>query len=248
MKQKKKLWIGVPVLLLLLLVCAFLIYSAVYYHADGTALAALRSDETVSVSQTSYGWFFDGPSKEDALVFYPGAKVEEIAYAPLMRLLAERGMDVCLVKMPLRFAFFGMNRANDVMEQYAYAHYYIGGHSLGGAIAANYAAENGEKLAGIILLAAYPTKQLPKHLKEITVYGSEDRILNMEKLEAGKAYAPDHSYTSVISSGNHAQFGNYGEQRGDGKAGTTAASQQEQTAAFIMSSIFGDDPRPKPSP
>ena len=80
------------------------IYLSNYYHADETALEALHSDGNVRISETDYGWLFDGPSDTDALIFYPGAKVEESSYAPLARKLAEKGMDVCLVKMPARMA------------------------------------------------------------------------------------------------------------------------------------------------
>ncbi len=173
-----------------------------------------RTIDIVRVSQTSYGWLFDGPSEQDALIFYPGAKVEETAYAPLLHLLAGEGMDVCLVRMPCRLAILGANKAASVMAQYDYGHWYIGGHSLGGAMAANFAADHGDQLTGVILLAAYPTKPLNKALLEISIYGSEDRVVNMGKIEAGKAYAPEDYREYAIPGGNHAQFGNYGEQRG----------------------------------
>ena len=136
------------------LILGFLLYAGIYYHADEAAAAAMGSDGTVTVTRTDYGWLLDGPSADDALVFYPGAKVEETAYMPLLHRLAAEGMDVCLVKMPLRFAFFAPNRADDLIEEYGYSHWYIGGHSLGGAIAANYAAGHPELLDGVILLAA----------------------------------------------------------------------------------------------
>ena len=107
------------------------------------------------VEQADYGWYLDGPSEEDALIFYPGAKVDEKAYIPILYRFAEEGMDVCLVKMPFHLAFFGMNKAADVMHQYSYANWYIGGHSLGGAMAANYAADHGDRIRGLVLLAAY---------------------------------------------------------------------------------------------
>ena len=71
--RKKRLWI-IPVLVILLSCMIFLIYAGQYYHSDGTAVSALRSDETVTVTQTEYGWLFDGPSEDDALIFYPGAR------------------------------------------------------------------------------------------------------------------------------------------------------------------------------
>lgn len=233
MMKKKLKWL-IPILAVFILIIIFLVYTGSYYHADVTAQAALVSDDVVRVSQTSFGWYFDGPSEQDALIFYPGAKVEETAYAPLLNLLAREGMDVCLVRMPFHLAIFGANKAASVMEQYDYEHWYIGGHSLGGAMAANYAAGHGDQLTGLILLAAYPTKPLDKALLEISIYGSEDGVLNMGKIEAGKAYAPEDYREYVIAGGNHAQFGNYGEQRGDGSAAISSEEQQQIVVRFII--------------
>ena len=237
--RKKLRWI-IPVAILALLICAFFLYTGIYYHADDVAYKAMMSDERVEVVRTGYGWLFDGPSEETALIFYPGAKVEAQAYAPMLRLLAEEGMDVCLVEMPFRLAFFGLNKAEAVMREHQYGRWFIGGHSLGGAMAASYAHNHGERLAGVILFAAYPTKALDNHLTEVSIYGSEDGVLNMEKIAAGKAYAPDAFFECVIEGGNHAQFGNYGVQKGDGTAGISAQEQQRQAVQFIMDSVMGD--------
>ena len=235
--MKKKLIRLIPLLVVIAVIAAFLIYSGIYYHADGTAHSALSSDEAVLVSQTSYGWMFDGPSEEDALVFYPGGKVEETAYAPLLHLLAADGLDVCLVRMPFRLAVFGSGKAASIMAMYDYEHWYIGGHSLGGAMAAVYAAGHADSLTGLILLAAYPTKPLDSALTEISIYGSEDGVLNLEKAEAGKAYAPGDYLEYVVAGGNHAQFGNYGAQRGDGSPLISREEQQQMTAAFIIQNL-----------
>jgi pimeloyl-ACP methyl ester carboxylesterase len=140
-------------------------------------------------------------------------------------------MDVCLVKMPFRLAFLGISKASDVMAQYDYENWYIGGHSLGGAMSAVYAADHGDKLRGVVLLAAYATKKLDDDLKEIVLYGSEDRVLNVGKIVEGRKFAPGtagHYLERVIEGGNHALFGNYGKQEGDGEARITAQEQQER--------------------
>lgn len=189
------------------------------------------------MTETDYGWFFDGPSTEDALIFYPGAKVEETAYAPLLHLLAAKGMDVCLVRMPFRLAFFGMNKADGILSSYAYDRWYIGGHSLGGAMAASYAAEH-DGLAGVILCAAYPTKQLDEEDLELVICGSEDGVLNRDKLMDGRQYSSGNTAEYEIAGENHAQFGDYGVQAGDGEAVISAMEQQALTAAFIMEAAF----------
>ena len=154
--------------------CAgFLLYVSDYYHADDTAADALEADE-VAVHQESFGWVFDGPGRDVALVFYPGGKVEETAYAPLLHTLAAQGVDTFLVRMPFHLAVFDMDAAEDVMDMYHYESWYIGGHSLGGAVAARYASKTRDRFGGIILLGAYADKPLDPELKELVIYGSED--------------------------------------------------------------------------
>lgn len=212
----------------------FFFYTENYYHADRTAVMMLRTDEYAAVTSSQTGLLFDGPGEENLLIFYPGAKVQETAYAPLMRQIAEGGMDVFLVQMPFRLAFFGTNKADEALQETAdYANVYIGGHSLGGAMAANYAADHAESLDGVILLAAYSTKPLPDSLPVLSVYGTEDGVLNRKNYEKNLANAPNLQ-EFVIEGGNHAQFGSYGEQRGDGKAEVIPETQQDRTAEAIL--------------
>lgn len=181
-----------------------------------------------------YGWFFDGPSQADALIFYPGAKVEETAYAPLLHLLAEQGMDVCLVRMPFRMAVFGIGKADQVMRQHDYPHWYIGGHSLGGAMASSYAADHSTEFSGVFLFAAYPAKPFPENIRARIIYGSEDRVINRAKLTEAIRQLPDGSDVYVLEGGNHAQFGNYGKQSGDGDAAISSREQQQKTVEWIL--------------
>ena len=230
------IWI-IPQVFVAVFIIAFLIYASFYFHADQTALDALRSDEIVKVSETEYGWFFDGPSEENVYIFYPGAKVEETAYAPLLHHLAENDMDVSLVKMPLRFAFLGINKAKPIIQNGGYDHYYVGGHSLGGAMAAVYAANHGERIDGVIHFASYSTKELDDSMIEIVIYGTEDRIVNRKSIEEGRKIAPDQYYEYTIEGGNHAQFGNYGIQPGDGNASISASEQQSEAIRLIEDTI-----------
>lgn len=230
------IWI-IPLLCLAILTIVFLIYASSYFHADQTALDALGSDELVKVSEAEYGWFFDGPSEENVYIFYPGAKVEETAYAPLLHQLAENDMDVCLVKMPLRFAFLGLNKAESIIQNNKYDHYFIGGHSLGGAMAAVYAANHSETIDGVIHFASYSTKELDDSMMEIVIYGTEDKIVSRKSIEKGREIAPDRYYEYTIDGGNHAQFGNYGNQPGDGTASISAQDQQSEAIRLIGDTI-----------
>ena len=212
-------------------VLAFFLYASVYYAADASAADAMQSDSVVAVEKTDTGWLFDGPADEKVLIFYPGAKVDETAYAPLLHRLAEEEMDVYLVKMPLHFAFLGINKAGEIMDHSDYDRYYVGGHSLGGAMAAEYAAEHESDLAGIILFAAYPTKKT--NLDTLLIYGSEDGVLNMQCVEGASDLVSGRFQEIVIDGGNHALFGNYGEQKGDGQAQISGEEQQEQVVLAV---------------
>ena len=235
MKKKRIL---IPLVLLVLLVLAFLLYTGIFYRADGEALAALASDESVRVEQTDYGWFFDGPSADTALIFYPGGKVEETAYARFLHRLASEGVDVFLLGAPFRLAFFVQNEAGELMSRYGYERWYLGGHSLGGAVAALYASGHGEGLDGLILCAAYPTRPLDAHLTEILLPGSEDGVVNRGRIEEGRSYAPPAYVEAIIEGGNHAQFGDYGPQRGDGTARIGAEEQQAEAVRVITETLF----------
>ena len=103
-------------------------------------------------------------------------------------------------------------------------------------MAANYAAAHPERLRGVILFAAYPTKELNDSLLLLSVYGSEDGVLRPDRVEAGRAFAPKDYYEFVIEGGNHAQFGSYGPQSGDGEAQNSPAEQLRQTVEAILSS------------
>lgn len=223
-----------------------IVYFGTYYHADVNALAALEDTKAVDVSEITKendgadGWMFDGPGTDSALVFYPGAKVEAAAYAPLMKDISAGGVDCYLCEMPLNFALLGKDVAETIRsgKTEIYDKWYIGGHSLGGAaaaMAADDAEEDGSTDAwnGLILLAAYPTGELSTPV--ISIYGSEDEVLDHDrynKTESDGLWPADFTEI-IIAGGNHAQFGNYGEQKGDGRATITADVQRNETAEAI---------------
>lgn len=211
------------------------VWSQQYYRA-GDVEASLSDSRTVDVEKIASGWMFDGPGSDTALVFYPGGMVEETAYAPLLSRLAEEGIDCFLLKMPLHLAFLKMNAAEAIMNEYPYETWLVGGHSLGGTAAASFAASHPQETDGLVLLAAYPAKQLPD-MKLLSVYGSEDGCLEKEVYEDAKQYWPADGTEKVIPGGNHAGFGCYGPQRGDGQAAITDEQQQEATVDAILELI-----------
>ncbi len=126
MKRKKIILFSIVLVLVLGTIC----YFGTYYHAEESVNQFLVTSDLVQVKMIPEGYYFDGPGTSSAIIFYPGAKVEETAYAPMLFKLAEEGVDTFLLSMPFHIAFFGENKVKTIMEQYAYDDYYLMGHSL----------------------------------------------------------------------------------------------------------------------
>lgn len=234
--MKKKTVLAIVLTICIALFGGGYIYFTDCYHADTKAKAALVSDEAVQVKDSDAYIAFEPASYDTGIILYPGAKVESEAYAPLCRKYAENGVLAVVVKMPLHFALFNQNAADSVLDDYKCEHWYMAGHSLGGVCAGNYIAEHVKQFDGLIMLASYTTKDLSEtSLKYISLYGSDDKVLNLESYDKNVKNVPEEtSCEFVIHGGNHAQFGSYGEQKGDGTAVITAADQQEQTVQETM--------------
>lgn len=222
----KKLRIALDIVVLLLALCAgaFFWYVSDYYRAEDVALDVLAQDSGLSVQDNLTVLSPSVPS-DTAIIFYPGAKVEAEAYLPLLEQIKQTGVTCILVHMPFRMAIFDANAAEDVMEQFPeIQHWYMAGHSMGGAMASQFASGHQDEIDGLILLGAYIYGDYPDE-KTLTVYGSLNQSVE------------DHiDYTEnivEIEGGNHAQFGNYGPQKGDLPATISAAEQQAQTVDAI---------------
>ena len=236
MKKRARIILSVCLAFLLVIGIGGYAYMSDYYHADETALEvmAYQTDRVQTEQDGDVIWFV--PEDPIAgLIFYPGGKVEHTAYAPLMRACAENGILCALVRMPGNLAVLDPNAADGLQEAYPeITTWYIAGHSLGGAMAANYAAAHAEDFDGLILLAAYSTKDLTgTPLRVLSVYGSEDGVMNRESYEKNRANLPADTTEVVLDGGCHAQFGCYGPQAGDGIPTISGEEQLRQTAEAI---------------
>ncbi len=218
-------------------ICACTFWSSRYYPAEESALTYLESSDTVTVTHENGVYFFDSPSEDTAMIFYPGALVQPEAYAPLLRKIADNGVDVFLAEMPFRFAFLGVNEADGITDTHSYDHLYMCGHSIGGCMASYYCARSSANISGIIFLASFPATKLDDDLGALSIYGSEDSVLSMKSYEKHRINFNDNSSELVIEGGNHAQFGAYGEQRRDGTASISSEKQQRITVDAITDFI-----------
>lgn len=231
--MKKSLWkkILLTVLALLILLTAgmtcFMLTG--HYRAEPEAVRIAQADDTAISGR--YTLLTPGRSNGKGIIFYPGAKVEANAYLPLLDRLRQQGFTCVLVRMPVDFAFFGINAADKAKDLAPdIQHWYLCGHSLGGAMAGSYASSHPDAIDGLILLGAYLYGDYPVE-RTLTIYGS---------LNSGVGEKIDYTENIVvIPGGNHAQFGNYGHQIGDADALISADEQQSQTVEAILSFLQG---------
>lgn len=227
-KRSRLIRIGVCVVL-----CLTLLAGAGKHYLEECYPAVSYEVQTEAVQETEEYIVYGDTKSEQGFIFYPGAKVDEKAYAPILDELSQAGICCVLVKMPYHVAVLDADAAEPIMQEFADVDsWYIGGHSLGGAMAARFSAEHERELSGLILLAAYPTDALDT-LPVLSLYGSEDGVLNRGKYENSISLASNLT-EYVIEGGNHAGFGNYGAQKGDGKADISQEEQWQETVDYIL--------------
>ena len=238
--RKILIWVVCIILSLALIFGACAIYVSDYYRADQEAIHAFFVEKDVFQTTLDDGTIvFDTGNSDFGFIFYPGGKVEYTAYVPLMRALAAKGIRCFLIKMPFNLAVLDMNAAEGIIEAYPdVKDWYIGGHSLGGSMAACYVADNARDFRGLVLLGSYSSEDISNtDIEVISIYGSEDGILNREKYEKYRDNLSDGLCEIVIEGGNHAYFGMYGAQKGDGAPSVTNEEQISFTAEQVYSFI-----------
>ena len=232
---RHKKWLiagGIVLLILAILTGLFVWYVSDYYPADETALEVMSQDSGITV-QDNLTILSPTYPTDTAIIFYPGAKVEAEAYLPLLDQIRQTGVTCILVHMPFNMAIFDANAAEVVIARFPeIQHWYMAGHSMGGAMASKYASDHPDQVEGLILMGAYIYGDYPDE-KTLTIYGSLNQSVE------------DHiDYTEnivEIEGGNHAQFGNYGPQKGDPPATISAQEQQAQTVAAIKVFLWPAD-------
>lgn len=202
------------------------------------AAAALQSSAAVTVKQTAQ-WIEFLPLQapaDTALIFYPGGRVPAAAYAPAAAAIAAQGFPVFVVSMPLNLAVFGKERAAAVQAAHPQVvRWVIGGHSLGGSMAAQYAAEHAGAVAGLVLWASYsPADLSQQNLQAVSIYGELERGARSFTSSAARALLPPGARFVALAGGNHEQFGYYTGQLADPPATIARADQQDQIVAATV--------------
>lgn len=244
MKFRRKIFIA-AVILVIFLILIFFLWASFYYKASERAVSfcSNNNDKYFVEDKGSYISFKNKENtKDSAFIFYPGEKVDVKAYSPIAEKIVERGYDVFICRMPLNLAIFNINAADRVLNDEKYSTYVIGGHSLGGEVASYYTLKHDKEIKGLILLAAYPygnSSYKNKDLKVVSLYGSEDKIANVRKIEQSKKYFDRNAVFEIINGGTHGAFGDYEKQKGDGELKITQDKQEDITVDYITAVLRG---------
>lgn len=242
-RHKIKVWLKaiiIPFSSIVLTISFLLIYLAFNYSATDKARSYLKGDDEINVIVSAHWYLFDNKENDDtAIIFYSGAKVDPAAYSPLCNEIAHSGVDVYIVKMPLYFPLLNINGADTIVRSHKHNNLYMMGHSLGGTTAAIYLAKtNDTSLKGIIFLASYSNTKLNDSLKCLSIYGSNDLVLNKNDYNKNLSNLPSNYKEVIIDGGNHSNFGDYGHQRRDGEATISNEEQISITKNEILNFII----------
>jgi pimeloyl-ACP methyl ester carboxylesterase len=236
MRWLKKRWWVVVLGIFLAAVIGFIAWGLIIPKPMPEALAMMQTDPKVTV--TTDPWLVFQPTDQiptTGLIIYPGGRVDPRAYAPTAHAIAAQGYLVVIVPMPLNLAVFRSNRAASVIQAYPdIEQWVIGGHSLGGSMAALFADKHRDQINGLVLWASYPASSnnlADSNIQVASIYGTLDGLATKDKIDASHELLPADTTWVPIEGGNHAQFGWYGDQPGDNPA---TISRQDQQAQIIQ--------------
>lgn len=242
---RKKRGIGKFLLVLLALIvigCGYVAWKLLTpYGPQEVAKAAMETSGGVTVSEQE-NWIDFKPDKPKpdgkSVLFYPGGLVKPESYAPLAHELAAAGHHTIIAKMPVNLAVIKPNLADDILAAYPDEQFVMGGHSLGGSMAARYVVAHPDALQGIFFLASYPDEKGSVQklgIPALSILGTHDGVVNMTKYQNGRMYLPPDTVYYTIEGGNHSQFGDYGHQKGDGEPTVSEEDQLKQTVKTLLS-------------
>ena len=230
MKKIFKFSLGIVLTIIVLGSAGFYIWSQQTYKASEEVASYIDLDDI----QKEENWLVFEPDEKakSGIILYPGAKVEPEAYSYYAQGLADKGYLVVVPKVNLNFALLDINQADLIIDEFTdITNWYVGGHSLGGVAAASYAYDHLEDIKGLILLGSYPSDSSnfsETELPILSLYAEFDGLTTTDKIAETKKLLSSNTTLYEIKGGNHAQFGMYGTQKGDGKATISVKEQQDE--------------------
>lgn len=240
MKHKKirNTLLGIVPALAIFLSFAGIAVNRMTYPPGAEAAAALEDSRQVKVSDRGTVAFEPEERKNSTgVILYPGALVSPEAYAPLALEIAEQGYPVFIVRMPMNLAVLAPQQGSKILALHPEIdNWVVGGHSLGGAMAPEFA-EQEDSVKGVYFLAAYPAggDLRDAGTQVASFWGSDDGVADLDKVKSAAEFYPEDAVMREIEGGNHAGFGDYGFQKGDNPAEITNTEQMHKAAEGILS-------------
>lgn len=228
----------------------FVAWSLIAYRASPDAAAASVSDATVAVMHQDGIWSFKPATPENpatALVFFPGALVDPLAYAPLLRAAGAAGFRAYMIELPRRGAFGGgndpevMRRLDRLLaRQDGPRRWVVAGHSRGAVVACDVAIAGRPGFAGVVLIGTSHPRDVD--LSGLTVpvtkiVGTRDGLASPEEVEGNRSKLPAATRWIWIEGGNHSHFGWYGFQPGDRRATMPAGQQRDTMVRAVLDAL-----------
>ena len=229
MKKTLKIIVTTLVTVIVIAFAGFYIWSQLTFKASEDLSEYVDMDYI----KQEENWLVFEPENQatTGIILYPGAKVEPEAYSYYAEQLADASYAVYIPRVNFNFAIFDINQAELIMKEFTnIENWIVGGHSLGGVAAASFAYDNMDAVDGLLFLASYPSDSndfSETKLPILSLYAENDGLTTVEKIEDTKGLLSSETTLYEIKGGNHAQFGMYGEQKGDGEATISVKEQQE---------------------
>ena len=242
MKKRKvfKYTILTIVILIIFSIVGMLIWTSNTYKPSEEVFALVDNSD-YEKEDDFYVFQSKNESNGKGIVIYPGALVEPLSYSYIANELSKEGYLVAIPDLNFNLSITENNKADEfILKNDQIKEWYVAGHSMGGVSAAFYAEEKQELVDGVIFLGSYPSKSTDlsdNNQKILSIYAENDGLTTIEDIEESKKNLPKDAIFVEIDGGNHANFGIYGEQKGDKEAEITTKEQQDKIIEAIINNF-----------
>jgi hypothetical protein len=225
----------VIVTVLVLAAVGFLFWTHLTLRGERAAALDAWRDPAIAITSTDAAIVMEptGANSGTGLVFVPGARVDPYAYLYKLSGIVESGVTVVITKPVLGLALFDTRPLKTFTAAApGVDHWFVGGHSLGGVRACLMA--QGSDASGLVLFGSYCANDLSRSgLSVLSIAGSEDGLSTESKIAGAKSLLPADTQFVRIDGLNHAGFGDYGLQPGDGESRLTDADERAAITAAL---------------
>ncbi|ALV47893.1 hypothetical protein MB46_19685 (plasmid) [Arthrobacter alpinus] len=245
--RRRRVWLfglGIVTAVLVIVAACFIAWANTTYPTNTQRLSQVRSDTRIVYEELDNVIRLKPAEAQSTqgLIFLVGAKVEPQSYAATLSDAAAEGTTVLIVRPPLNLAllqfdsFETLTRYGPGVQTWA-----VGGHSMGGVKACTYAQDS--RVTKLLLFASYcssDTLAKRSDLEVLSLQGSQDKVIKRENLENFSSLMPEHSQIITLNGVTHAQFGDYGQQSGDGTADVTTTEAHQLISEQVLPFLAGE--------